>query len=107
MGPVEIQEEGFRHYRQSPTAMISDESSVHFTHEIVTTVRHLAPQSSHAADNPSIVWVQWERGLRLTRVRGVPRVGEASSFSNLGGVHLACSSVATVDSVLPVPTGHS
>ena len=41
------------------------------------------------------------------RVRGVPLASEASSFSNLGRVHLTCSSVATVDSVLPVPTGHS
>ena len=39
--------------------------------------------------------------------RGVPLASEASSFSNLGGVHLACSSVATGDSVLPAPTGHS
>jgi hypothetical protein len=43
----------------------------------------------------------------VVRVRGVPLAGEAFSFSNLDGVHLACSSVATVDSVLPVPTGHS
>jgi hypothetical protein len=46
------------------------------------------------------------RGV-VTRVRGVPVAGEALGLGNLGGVHLACSSVATVDSVLPVPTGHS
>jgi len=45
--------------------------------------------------------------MRLTRVRGVPLAGEALGFSNLGGVHLAGSSLATVDGVLPVPTGHS
>ena len=55
---------------------------------------HLAPQSSHAADNPSIVWVQRERGLRLTRVRGVPLAAEGLGFRNLGGVHQACTSVA-------------
>ena len=46
---------------------------------------HLAPQSSHAADNPSIVWVQRERGLRLTRVRGVPLAGEALGVGDLLG----------------------
>ena len=45
--------------------------------------------------------------MRLAWVRGLPFAGEALGFSNLGGVHLAGSSVATVDGVLPVPTGHS
>ncbi len=65
------------------------------------------PCSTACAETQSIVWVQWGRGLPLLRVRGVPLAGEAFGFGDLGGVHLACSSVATVDSVLPVPTGHS
>ena len=36
-----------------------------------------------------------------------PLASETLGFGNLGGVHQACSSVATVDSVLSVPTGHS
>jgi hypothetical protein len=63
--------------------------------------------AGHAADSPSIVCVQRERGLRLTRVRGVPLTSEALGFSKLGGVHLAWSSVATVDSVRPVRIAQS
>ena len=32
------------------------------------------------------------RGLRLTRVRGVPLAGGALGFGELGGGHLACNS---------------
>ena len=45
--------------------------------------------------------------MRLTRVRGVPLAGEALGFGKLGGGHQACNLVANLDSVLPVPTGHS
>ena len=45
--------------------------------------------------------------MRRTRVRGVPVAGEALGFGDLGGVHRACNCVATVDSVLSGPTGHS
>ena len=61
------------------------------------------------SDVSNYVSLHWLAGGSMcpARVRGVPLASEASSFSNLGRVHLACSSVATVDSVLPVPTGHS
>ena len=56
------------------------------------------------AAGPSYRWLAGG-SIRLTRVRGVPLAGEAFSFSNLGGVHLACSSVATFDGDLSQRTG--
>ena len=49
--------------------------------------------------HPTACWqgLQCE-SLRLTRVRGVPLASEALSLGDLGGDHLACSSVATFDS---------
>jgi hypothetical protein len=35
--------------------------------------------------------------MRLTRVRGVPLAGEALGVGDLGGVHPACNSVASLD----------
>ena len=35
------------------------------------------PCNTACADNPPIVWLTLIRGLRLTRVRGVPLAGEA------------------------------
>ena len=50
-----------------------------------------SPDSKEAgaarADSQSIVWVQRGRGLRLTRVRGVPVAGEALSLGDLFGGH--------------------
>ena len=37
------------------------------------------------------------RGLRLTRVRGVPLAGEALGFGDLGGGHATCKGVAFLD----------
>ena len=73
-----------------------------------TALVHHAGLSAHdavvSAPFDCCLAVQYDR-LRLPRVRGVPLAREASSFSNLGRVHQACSSVATVDSVLPVLSG--
>ena len=41
---------------------------------------------------------------RVTRGRGVPLASEALGLRNLSGVHLAGSSVATVDDGLPMQT---
>ena len=48
------------------------------------SVTVIQPCSSACADSQSIVWVQQARGLRLTRVRGVPLAGEALSLDDLG-----------------------
>ena len=45
--------------------------------------------------------------MRLTRVLGVPRAGEALGFGNLGGVHPICNAVATSDSVVAQLAGQS
>ncbi len=58
------------------------------------------------AAGPSYRWLAGG-SIRLTRVRGVPLAGEAFSFSNLGGVHLACSVVAISDGGLSLLTGQS
>ena len=47
---------------------------------------HMRPQSSHAADSPSIVLVERERGLRLTRVRGLSLASEALRFHQAGPI---------------------
>jgi hypothetical protein len=58
---------------------------------------------------PTTTWVQTPilplagRGLRLTRVRGVPFESEALGFSNLGGGHQVCNSVATPDGCMRRP----
>jgi hypothetical protein len=42
------------------------------------------------------------RGLRLTRVRGVPLAGEALRFIESGRRQLACSCGATLDRTLSI-----
>ena len=63
--------------------------------------------STTRTDNPSIVWIQRERGLRLTRVRGVPLASEALRFIESGRRQRLCNSVASLDSAPSVLTGHS
>ena len=71
------------------------------------SIRTVKSCSTTRTDNPSIVWVQRERGLRFTRVRGVPLASEALSLGDPGGIHLACSKVASFDGALSILTGHS
>ena len=47
------------------------------------------PRSTTRAGCQSIVWVQRRRGLRVTRVRGVPLAGEAFDFGDVGGDQLS------------------
>ena len=47
------------------------------------------------------------RGLRLTRMRGIPLAGEALRFAEIGRSQLACSEVATLDRRHSILTGRS
>ena len=79
------------------------------TRRLATGVRHAGlPVHDDVMSHPTAGWqaVQCE-DLRLTRVRGVKFAGEALGFSNLGGGHQACNSVALPDSRVASPTGQS
>jgi len=52
----------------------------------------------------SLVWVQRRRGLRLTRVRGVPLPRPALSLGDLFGGHLGGDDVVVLDAEVAVPT---